>query len=324
MKKTKRFYITFAVSLFLVAITLVFGTIYDLQISNALADLTEGSYHSQNLYAIIFECVGEDVLYLLLLCAFEILFFYFLRNSLRKKWVTVSLLVILCVCSVVCAFYGLNKTLGYICDYTSFGLDDFVASTLGKVAILGFSTIISFVIFLLFGKIKNETIVSLSGFALAVLIVAALSNGIVQGSKLIFDRARYRSMVYEGYTNFEYYTNWFVINTNKFSSISAFSSEYFKSFPSGHTCAAASIFLLILLPDFLQKTNTKKWKVTFYSVAIIYTLAVSISRIVAGAHFFTDVFIGGMVTIALVIIVKWFFVERLKFLKEKTLLTKIK
>jgi len=317
MKKTKKFYITLAISLFLVVTTLVFGTIYDLQISNALADLTQGSYHSHNLFAIIFECAGEDVLYLILLCAFAILFFYFLKNPLKTKWINVSLLIVLCFASVICSFYGLNKTLEYISNYTNFGLGNFVESVLGKVAILGFSSVISLIIFFLFGRLKEETIISLSGFALAVLIVAGLSNAIVQGSKIIFDRTRYRAMVYEGYSNFEYYTNWFVINTNKFSSISAYAGDYFKSFPSGHTCAAASTFLLILLPDFYQKLNTKKWRITFYSVAIIYTIAMMFARVVGGAHFFTDVFIGGMVTVALVLIVKWFFVEKLKFLQKR-------
>lgn len=316
MKKTKKFYVTLAISLFLILTTLVVGTIYDLQISNALADLTPGSYHSGNLFAIIFECAGEDVLYLILLCAFSILFFYFLKNPLKKRWVNISLLVILCVFSVICSFYGLNKTLEYIAIYTNFGLDGFVESIFGKLAILGFSSVISILIFFIFGRLKEETIASLSGFALAVLIVAGLSNAIVQGSKIIFDRVRYRAMVYEGYSNFEYYTNWFVINTNKFSSVSAYAGDYFKSFPSGHTCAAASTFLLILLPNFLEKVNTKKWKIFFYTVAIIYTLAMMFARVIGGAHFFTDVFIGGMVTIAIVFIVKWFLVEKLKFLQK--------
>ncbi|NCB48159.1 MAG: phosphatase PAP2 family protein [Clostridia bacterium] len=317
MKKTKKFYNSLAISLFLVVATLVVGTIFDLQISNALADLTVGKYHSENLFATIFECIGEDVLYLFLLCAFAILFFYFLRNPLKKSWINVSLLIILCVSSIICSFYGLNKTLNYISIYTDFGLDSFVANIFGKLAIIGFSISISILIFFIFGRLKKEMIVSLTGFALAVLIVAGISNGIVQGSKLIFDRTRYRAMIYEGYTNFEYYTNWFIINTNKFSSTSTFYSDFFKSFPSGHTCAAASTFLLILLPNFLQKVDTKKWKVFFYSFASIYTLIVALSRLIGGAHFFTDVFIGGMVTVASVLIVKWFFVEKLKFLQKK-------
>ena len=139
---------------------------------------------------------------------------------------------------------------------------------------------------------------------------------------MIFDRARYRAMLFEGYTNFDYYTNWFTINTNKFSSVYSFAEDNFKSFPSGHTCAAASTFLLILLPYFYKKTDTKKWKSIFYSFAIIYTLLVAFARIVGGAHFFTDVFIGGMITVACVLIVKFFFTNKLKFLENKTLKTK--
>lgn len=316
MKKTKRFYITLAISLGLLAVTLVLGSLFDLQISQNLADLTEGRYLSGNLFAIIFESVGENVLYVILLCAFAILFYYFYNFPLQKRWVNWFVLVAICVLSVLVSFYGLYKTMGYLATYTDFGVNHYVKGFWGISSIFAFSCVFSMVIFLIFGRLKRKTIVSLSGFALAVVIVAAFSNAIVQGSKLVFDRARYRALVYEGYTNFEYYTHWFQINNNKFASASIFASDYFKSFPSGHTCAAASSFLIVLLPDFMGKFNTKKWKAILYSLAIIYTLTVALSRIIAGAHFFMDVFIGGMTTIVLVFIIKWFFVDKLKFFEK--------
>ncbi len=317
MKKTKNFYITLAISLVILAIILVIGTIYDLQISQSLADLTAGRYLSQNLFAIIFESVGENILYLILLCALAVLFHYFYNEPLQKRWVHLIVLITICFMSGIISFYGLHKTIDYMAIYTDFGLNLYLESFWGIVSIIGFSCVFVMLVFFVFGKFKKRTIASLMGFALAVIIVAALSNAIVQGSKLIFDRARYRAMVYEGHTDFEYYTYWFQINNNKFASVSIFASDFFKSFPSGHTCAAASSFLLILLPDFLSKFNTKKWKSFLYSFAIVYTLAVALSRIVAGAHFFTDVFIGGMVTVILVLTIKLFFVEKLKNFSKK-------
>ncbi len=317
MKKTKTFYIALASSLLVAISALVLGTIYDLQISKALADLSPNVYHSQNLFAIIFECVGENVLYVLLLCAFAILFFHFYKNPLKKNWLNISLLVALCLGSVLCSFYGLNKTLKYISLYTNFGLSGYVATTFGLATIFLVATLFAILIFYLFSRLKQETISKLTGFALAIIVVSALSNVIVQGSKYIFDRARYRAMVYEGYTNFEYYSQWFVINKSKFTATSLYAEEYFKSFPSGHACAAASIFLITLLPHYLEKFNTKNWKIALYFTAIIYTLAVAFSRVVGGAHFFTDVYIGAMVTVICVLIIKWLFVNKLRFLEQK-------
>jgi membrane-associated phospholipid phosphatase len=318
MKRTKKFYITLGISIFLTLAVLTVGTIFDLQISESLADLTAGQYYSQNLFAIICECVGEDVLYIILLCAFAIVFFYLSKFPISKKWLNITLKVLLVVASLICSFYALNKTLTYISNYTNFGLGDFVDSVVGKLAIAGFSAVVAGLILWAFSNVDGHTISSLTGWALAVLIVALVSNLIVQGSKIIFDRARYRAMVYEGYTDFEYYTKWFQINSNKFSSVSAYVSDYFKSFPSGHTCAAASTFLLILLPDFWQKVNTKGWKIFFYSFATIYTLTVAISRIIAGAHFFTDVFISGMVTVVCVLLIKLLFVKKFKSITKNT------
>lgn len=316
MRKTRGLYITLTVSLSLLAIILVLGTIFDLQISQSLADLTVGKYLSENLFAIIFESIGENVLYLILLCAFAILFHYFYNFSLSKKWKNWFVLVTICVLSGIFSFYGLYKTMGYLATYTNFGLDIYLRGFWGIASIFGFSSVFVMIVFFIFGKLKKETITSLTGFALAVVIVAAISNGIVQGSKLIFDRARYRAMVYEGYTDFEYYTHWFQINSNKFASVSVFASDFFRSFPSGHTCAAASSFLIILLPEFSSKFNTKKWKIFLHFIATVYTLTVAISRIIAGAHFFMDVFVGGMTTIILVYIIKWFFVDKLKVFEK--------
>ena len=53
---------------------------------------------------------------------------------------------------------------------------------------------------------------------------------------------------------------------------------------------------------FHPQTNNKKWKTIFWTVAISYTFLVALSRIVAGAHFFMDTFVGGFTTIILTII----------------------
>ena len=318
--KTKNILIISGISIVVLAIAIL-GTIYDLQISKALADLQPGQYHSKNLFAIIGETIGENILYVLLVSALCILFFYLLHNPLNKKWLNISVQIGLCLVSFVVCFYCLHKTLDYIATHTLFGLDKFITSTLGLIVIILASIIVTILSFLLFSKINNENLKTLWKWALLVLILAAASNLIVQTAKHIFDRTRFRAMVFVGDAEFQYYDYWFKFNQNKFTSISIYAEDFFKSFPSGHTCAAASSFFLILLPLFLPQTNNKKWKTIFWISASVYTFLVALSRIIAGAHFFMDVFVGGDVCIILTLIAYFsvkFVQAKENSLKEKT------
>ena len=116
---------------------------------------------------------------------------------------------------IIC-FYCLDKTLSYISIHTNNSLENFLSSVIGKIALIGFSFIVLILTGFLFSKIKNENICNLWKWALLVIILAALSNGFVQGAKMVFDRTRYRAMVYAGDLTFENYNEWFIFNKNKF------------------------------------------------------------------------------------------------------------
>ena len=73
-------------------------------------------------------------------------------------------------------------------------------------------------------------------------------------------------------------------------------SDWFKSFPSGHSAAAATVIALISIPSMFEKTNNLKVKAIVISATTIYTLLVMLSRIVVGAHFLTDVAAGAYIT----------------------------
>lgn len=282
-----------------VLIVLVLGTVFDLQISKALADLPNGQYYTSNLFAIIGECFGEDVLYLLVISSCAILFFYILKNPFQKKWQNYLLQGIVLFISYIVSIYLFYVTLDNFVPYVS-DISDYIHSAIGIITIFLFPIFITATTYFLISKIKLETIKQLWKWALLVIIVAFVSNSIIQIAKHIFDRTRFRAMVFSGDNEFSFFTNWFTINQHKFSSNSFYADDFFKSFPSGHTCAAASTFVLVLLPYYIQNINTKKNKIIFWSVASIYTFLVALSRIVAGAHFFTDVYIASLITVACV------------------------
>ena len=63
-------------------------------------------------------------------------------------------------------------------------------------------------------------------------------------------------------------------------------AEEFKSFPSGHTANASTLMLLALRPG-LQKRQT-----ALFAAGFLWACVVGFSRIVAGAHFLSDVTMG--------------------------------
>jgi len=72
-------------------------------------------------------------------------------------------------------------------------------------------------------------------------------------------------------------------------------SDICKSFPSGHTFSAGMTYVLFCVPDLIESCNTKGKKVFFYGFPILWTGVVALSRIVMGAHYFSDVLIGGTI-----------------------------
>jgi membrane-associated phospholipid phosphatase len=143
-------------------------------------------------------------------------------------------------------------------------------------------------------KIMNKLVI----FAAFMLVALALSQIVTTILKYAWSRQRFRNMPegdYSGFSNW-YEPNWFN-DGNGGTFISDFDgaedSDAYKSFPSGHTSAAAMSFVLIMLPDLFEKL--KKYKLWFYVVPAIYTVAVAISRIVIRAHFLSDVLFGGTI-----------------------------
>jgi len=109
------------------------------------------------------------------------------------------------------------------------------------------------------------------------------------------------------------YTAWYVTNGQPSQAIlDSFKYTYgvkdaFKSFPSGHTCSAGTVYALIMIPTLFGYTGKKEKRaatVACWVVPIVYTALVAISRIMVGAHYMSDVTFG--CTLAFVcMIISW-------------------
>jgi membrane-associated phospholipid phosphatase len=203
---------------------------------------------------------------------------------------------------VIAYFLLFQRTTKYICEhfdvietYKKYKLLVVIASTLLAVGSMALIVRITF-------KIPEEHLKGLIAFSLCVLFSVVLAQGIVHGIKGIIGRQRYRTikvLEYYGLNNFIDYTRWYVINGKRVVGEELLAlgvaKDGYKSFPSGHTCAAAVTFVLATIPDFLNLDDKKRIRVKgiLLVVALTYTSLVALSRVVIGAHFLTDVLFAG-------------------------------
>lgn len=290
----------------------IFATIYDLQISQTLADLEIGNYYSANIYAIFFEIFGESILYVMLAMAFSVIFFnvfYSIKNFLKFP-----ILILISVLIIDLYFLGAYRIFNYLTNYFELSYNALVL-----IILLLISFIFAFFSIILLKNIKKELIFKLFWFALLIIFVALISNlttQIIKGE--IFGRMRYRAMSY--INDFSYYTPWYFFNDSTISqslNYLGLPTDAFRSFPSGHTVACSISFCLIFLPKYFEYFNTKTGRFFSLVIPIFLTSLVGLARVIAGAHFLTDVLFAVYFVVLLTIVFEFvIYKQATKFLSR--------
>lgn len=133
-------------------------------------------------------------------------------------------------------------------------------------------------------KLKKPLLI----LAITGLAAMAVQIFFIEGMKYLWGRVRFRDLLEAGST--DAFTPWYVINGINGN----------KSFPSGHTAGAAMSYLLMLLPFVFKKWENKK-QLCFW-VPFVYSSVVAFTRLVMGAHYLSDVTVGGLVSFTVVIV----------------------
>lgn len=131
----------------------------------------------------------------------------------------------------------------------------------------------------------QKTLVILS---VAGIVIMFVQLGIVEAVKAFWGRVRFRDLLRAG--SFDAFTAWYIpngINGN-------------KSFPSGHTGGAAMSYLIMLFPYINREKWLKKSWLCFL-VPFVFTSVVAFTRLVVGAHYLSDVTMGGIIGFSTVI-----------------------
>ena len=312
---------------------LIFGallataTFTDLQVSNILAApaLADHTYLSDNTFGVTFESLGSDPIYLAFAFAFMILFWYCARKKSLSSAPKTILAAVFAVCAFIACYVLCSDTMEYIHEH----LVNIEHSQLSAPAWLVVTQAISAAFICALGlfavrNFSDEQIENLFSFAVATLVFVIVSTAVLHLIKGPVGRIRFRAMnMYPDSPDYGFakFARWYEINgqwISKDQMMTLFgTTDALKSFPSGHTCAAGASYFLPMLNDALHIKN-KGVRALLWICPVVITGIVAVSRIVVGAHFFSDVLVGGSFAFVCMIISREIFVLKCANLKALT------
>ena len=292
----------------------------DLAVSDKLVDLEDGAYLTHNIFAFFFEACGETAIYIFAAISMGILFWFCIR-CIKFKPFNIILAVCCGILAIVAFWFYFKTIVGYVMDHViGFGWKEVgtegypYALTKGDIWTIKLLQIAPAIVCgigmcFVFKSVKEETIKKLAKWIICFIIAAAVATILIELVKRPIGRMRYRTMNFLGDTQHNGFTAWYVANGKRYGSDewkwAADTHDMYKSFPSGHTCAAGTTYCLFMLP-FALGIKKKGIKALCWIFPIVYTGLVAVSRIVAGAHYFSDVLFGGTIAFVCQIVVAEF------------------
>ncbi|MEG2453419.1 MAG: phosphatase PAP2 family protein [Clostridia bacterium] len=298
-----------SVALFVLAFVglILIASFHDFKISQILTknSLPSGQYISNNGFGLLFEAIGSSPIYIMSGIACTIWFWWAIRKN--KMWLAVIAAILVIVANFV-FFSDIFKYVGRHFAASISGVvesEGFFASPYIKTIEVMMSIMLSGLLIVSWGWIKPETNDKLVKWSFIIFAVLACYL-VIHFVKGPVGRMRYRAMNVTG--DWNAFTNWYVLNGKR--AIEGLPDDCCKSFPSGHTYSAAAIYSLLCLPAILESWNKRWIKVTLFTVTIGYTGIVAISRLIVGAHFMSDVLIGGTLAFLVVMIAREVFIYK--------------
>ena len=290
----------FSIAIAVLIATFIIGSFFDYQISTAL-------FSKNNGFGLFFAAFGEWPGYAML--AFlggytAMLAFKFYRKNLGG----ISLIGA-GVVAFGCASFFLGKAVFSINAY------NMPEKTLFPGLLVGAGLMIPpLCAGLFFGnKVHNKELWKISFF---VLLSIAISIGIITVVKRIPHRPRFRLVTANDEIDFH---PWFSIckEYDHYVKDLGIDKEEFKSFPSGHVGISSAMFLSVYIPMLLEMKKPEKLKNIFFFVSCAYILLLAYTRILVGAHYLSDVSAGGIISLAIFLVLIFLLDKHAKKFEEE-------
>ena len=327
MTRKKRAWISVVLFLVIFAGLLLTATFTDLQVSEFLTSKALAAHTyltNDSAFGVALEAIGSDPVYLAFAFAFQILFWYCLRKKSLSAAPKTLLACVMAVCSTIANYVLVDDTMGYIeehitGEYGAFVEHEHLETHAWLLVIVIVTALVLTALGLLATRNFSDTqIENLFTFAVATLVFLVVSTIVLHLIKKPVGRIRFRAMnvaeanpaLAESY-GFSHFARWYEWNgqwITKDEMMAIFgSTDALKSFPSGHTNAAGAFYLLPMLNEALKIKN-RGVRALLWICPVVTTGLVAISRIIVGAHFFSDVLVGGTCAFVCMIISREIFV----------------
>ena len=281
-------------------VTFVIGTFLDQQISAAL-------FSRDNTFGLLVSVVGTLPGYLLL----SFVGGGFLSLALKKQYKIGYTFVFYVLCA---ACIGLTI---FFAGREFFGANGFYNPSIkwvGYIIVVPFAAAVTYLGYYVINQSDRKgawIILVISAF----FIFMALVPGVTL-LKSVFHRPRYRSLtLYDEITFHKWYQA--CKNYKDLMASTGLTSEEFKSFPSGHAGASALTIMFALLIPYFAKGQEKIQLPLFYA-GFGWLLLVAFSRILVGAHFMSDVSMGAILTILMILLANEFIIYATKRMEHET------
>ncbi len=285
-------------------VLLTLATFFDLKVSHILADgnLAEGRYYSVSFPCNLVEIAGAWPIWAALVFAFTVLHIRFSARGGIGKVAGVLFFLL----SVMSAMLLMRDGTKYALRI--YGREELLNAAGTVTALWIFGLAAAALVLRLAGGWIRQNQDSLLPFALAILC-SCLCYFIIEIIKSPVGRMRFRGLQMIG--DYSCYTPWYQVSAAKeLLADRGLAGDCFKSFPSGHTFSAGMSYLIIMLPDVFPRLGVGKRKIWYYLIPVCYTGFVGFFRIAAGAHFFSDVLVGGTLAYLSVQVFRYVFLCR--------------
>ena len=272
------------VALGVAIIGIIFGSFFDLQISSAIAS-------ANNNFALTISAIGPTIGF----AAVAVMGGGFVALIVKGKY-HIALKILFGVLAACCLGVAIFYPAG---EY--FGINGFYGAApewVGYLVVL-LPECAAFVGgYFLFKDYKNDKLWIIFCIIIVLLLIALL--GIIPRLKDFIHRPRYRLLASTSDPLISFHNWWEPFKEYK-DVKDYYAHDNFKSYPSGHT-AEASILLVAF--TFLPYANKKfeKYQLPLFIGGSALVLLVALARILAAAHFLSDVSWGATIVIVLIII----------------------
>lgn len=251
---------------------IILGSFLDFQISSAIAN-------AHSVPGILFSALGETIAFL----AVALMGGGFIAYGLKKDY-HIVLRILFFVLSLACLITALLYTKGAWFGVNGFswvGVDENVGIAIVIVPILA-SMVGGY---FLFRNATNRNMWIIWCAVIVMLVIGLL--GIISPLKGVLHRPRYRVIAaYEEVT----FHNWWqpCKNYMELREVYGLESDHFKSYPSGHS---GEISILIVAATFFPLADKKfeKYQMPAFYIACGCAAITMFARILAAAHFLSDV-----------------------------------